>query len=180
MQALCDGGSGSRGALQCYNYSGCPGAVNNTNNCYPNELWSGSPTGEKYYWGNLNSGTFNYTNTGPIGQANSVRCVLDLNFLKQKEIRTLCDWNSGYGALRCNYHETGCKGAPSDDCYPNYVWSGTVQSGTTYYNRNLNGGTFNNNNLAYTYALTVRCVLDLKYIKTTCSPYGCPAFQLKY
>ncbi|MCX4275687.1 MAG: hypothetical protein OSJ27_07930 [Candidatus Gastranaerophilales bacterium] len=43
-----------------------------------------------------------------------------------------------------------------------YVWSGTVQSGTNYYNRNLNNGTFNNNNLAYTYALGVRCVLGFE------------------
>ena len=74
----------------------------------------------------------------------------------------LCDNNSGHGALRCNYHETACKGAVSDDCYPNNVWSGELKSGTNYYNGNLNSGTFyatTSNYNAYNNAFGVRCVL---------------------
>ncbi len=87
-------------------------------------------------------------------------------FLKEKRNPTdkLCDWNSGYGALQCNYHNTGCKGAIADDCYPNFVWSGTA-SGSSHYNRNLNSGTFNENSNGVTYAFGVRCVLDLDFLK---------------
>ncbi|MCX4275544.1 MAG: hypothetical protein OSJ27_07190 [Candidatus Gastranaerophilales bacterium] len=73
---LCDSASG-RGALQCNPYGGCPGA---SSNCAPNVVWSGTPNGSNYNYGNLNSGTF-YATTGNNANptnAYGVRCVLDL------------------------------------------------------------------------------------------------------
>ena len=94
--------------------------------------------------------------------AMSVRCVLDL-ILKHKTCRLqLCDNSSGsYGALRCNYKDV-CTGATNNRCYPYNVWSGTLNSGTSYYRGNLNGGSFTVNSNSYTNANGVRCVLDLK------------------
>ena len=75
------------GALQCNpRSSGCPGS--NNNYCEPNVVWSGElKSGTNYYYGNLNSGTF-YASTGNNANytnAYGVRCVLDLDFIKQKE-----------------------------------------------------------------------------------------------
>ena len=73
VQQLCDAWSGN-GALQCYpNKTGCPGATNN--NCNPNVVWSETESGSNHYYGNLNSGTFNYTNNNPVTLAYGVRCV---------------------------------------------------------------------------------------------------------
>ena len=75
---LCDGGSASRGALQCTNKSGgCPGS--NNSNCYPNQVWSGTSSGSSYYNSYLNSGTWNAPYLIAPTYAFSVRCVLDLN-----------------------------------------------------------------------------------------------------
>ena len=78
----------------------------------------------------------------------------------------LCDNNSGHGALRCNYHDTACKGALNDDCNPNIVWSGELKSGTNYFARYLQNGTFNSDtySLDYTNALSVRCVLGFDFL----------------
>ena len=74
---LCDNSSGY-GALQCKNLSGgCPGS--NNNNCYPNNVWSGTPSGSNYVNHNLNSGTFNGPYNNVPTNAFGVRCVLDLN-----------------------------------------------------------------------------------------------------
>ncbi len=52
----------------------------------------------------------------------------------------------------------------ADNCNPNIVWSGTKDS--AYSDRYLNSGTFNYEALsAGTYALTVRCVPDLDFLK---------------
>ena len=89
----------------------------------------------------------------------------------------LCDWNTGYGTLRCN-PVNSCPGAApgasdADRCYPNHVWSGTevesssfhraleLNSGSFYYNTNTCGNTGGNGKCG-PYAFTVRCVLDLK------------------
>ena len=80
-------------------------------------------------------------------------------------MQQLCDNNSGYGALQCQNRTSGCTGATNNYCYPNNVWSGTVKSGTNYYDGNLNSGTFYartaNDYNSYTNAFSVRCVLDL-------------------
>ncbi len=49
------------------------------------------------------------------------------------------------------------------NCIPYHVWSGTLKSGSNYYNRYLQNGVLNGDSysLTNTYALTVRCVLDL-------------------
>ena len=48
--SLCDANSGY-GALRCNPYGGCPGA---SSNCAPNVVWSGTPNGSNYNYGNLN------------------------------------------------------------------------------------------------------------------------------
>ncbi|MCX4275529.1 MAG: hypothetical protein OSJ27_07115 [Candidatus Gastranaerophilales bacterium] len=77
-----------------------------------------------------------------------------------KPMRQLCDYNSGYGALRCNNY-SGCPGSNNGWCYPNNVWSGTV-SGSNYYRGYLNSGTFNVNGNVSTNAFGVRCVPGFK------------------
>ena len=69
--------------------------------------------------------------------------------------------------MQCQ-NRSGCTGSANGNCIPNNVWSGTVQSGSNYYNRYLQNGTFNSNYNTYTYAFGVRCVLDLK------TADGCP------
>ncbi len=154
------GANSGYGALQCNpRSSGCPGSANN--NCYPNNVWAGTlKSGTNYYLGNLNSGTF-YARTSneylAYTYALTVRCVLDLTTDK------LCDGNSGYGALRCSNKSSGCPGSYNNNCNPNYMWSGTAQSSSGYYPYYLNSGTLNaSSNYTYTYAYSVRCVLDLK------------------
>ena len=84
---LCDANSGY-GALRCYpdnSGKGCPGA--NNNNCYPHDIWSGDyqTAGSNYYFGNLNSGTFNATtgNYADYKNAYSVRCVPGFEFSRR-------------------------------------------------------------------------------------------------
>ena len=76
---------------------------------------------------------------------------------------TLCDYNSGYGALRCNNKSGGCPGSTYGNCEPNIVWSGDYQTaGSQYYYGNLNSGTFyatTSNYQPSTRAYGVRCVL---------------------
>ncbi len=48
-----------------------------TDNCYPRNVWSSTPSGSSYYDYYLNSGTFNKEAIAGTF-ANSVRCVLDL------------------------------------------------------------------------------------------------------
>jgi len=154
---LCDRDSGY-GALQCkYTTSGCLGS--NNNYCYPNLIWSGtesSTTG--HYRGKLNSGSFSVSGNTSTN-AEGVRCVPDLIYLKQKtNLQTLCDDTSGKGALRCDWNTSGCPGAKNGNCYPNIVWSGT-ESGSGYYDRYLNNGTFNQEtDRSVTFAFGVRCV----------------------
>ena len=137
--------------MQCkYNTSGCPGS--NNNNCYPDGVWASAVSGN--LWGyRLKSGSFNLT-FNSSAYATGVRCVLDLN------CRQLCDNYSGKGALQCQNLSGGCPGSSDNNCYPNYVWSGTAD-GSNYYNFNLNSGTFNQNSHVPTRARSVRCVLDL-------------------
>jgi len=84
---------------------------------------------------------------------------------KSKSTNRLCDAWSGYGALQCN-PANSCPGSADNNCYPNIIWSGILKSGTNYYARYLQNGTFNSDtySLGSTYALTVRCVLDLKFL----------------
>ena len=132
QQELCDSASG-KGALRCNtSTTGCPGAVNNY--CIPYNVWSGDyqTSGSNYYYGNLNSGTFNATtgNYADYKNAYSVRCVLDLTV-----------------------------GSNAGNCYPNIIWSET-ESGSGHYDRYLANGTFNQEmDKAATFAFGVRCVL---------------------
>ena len=150
-----------RTTLQCNQYyGGRPGAANG-GYCFPDGVWASAASGDK--WGyRLKSGTFGITFNGvsdPRTYSTGVRCVLDLNYRLQ-----LCDYYSGYGALQCQ-NRSGCTGAAGNNCNPNYVWSGTLNSGTNYYNRYLNSGTFNNNWNDHTNAFSVRCVPDLDFLK---------------
>ena len=152
--------------MRCYKKDGgCPGATNDR--CYPNLVWSETGDGTSYQRGNLNSGSFTVTNN-TYTNAESVRCVLGFENIDLHKDTTdkLCDWNSGHGALRCNYHDTACKGALNDDCNPNIVWSGELKSGTNYFARYLQNGTFNSDtySLDYTNALSVRCVLGFDFL----------------
>ena len=71
--------------------------------------------------------------------------------------------------MQCYERKSGCPGSADNNCWPYIVWSGTLNSGTSYYNHYLGYGTFNNNGSnTYTNAFTVRCVLDLeKLLRTT-------------
>ena len=136
QQELCDSASG-KGALRCNtSTTGCPGAVNNY--CIPYNVWSGDyqTAGSQYYYGNLNSGTFNATtgNYADYKNAYSVRCVLDLTV-----------------------------GSNAGNCYPNIIWSET-ESGSGHYDRYLANGTFNQEmDKAATFAFGVRCVLGFEF-----------------
>lgn len=63
----------------------------------------------------------------------------------------------------CAPSSNGCAGATNSWCHANNVWSGSVQSGSTYYDRNLNSGSFNLNQNASTLAFSVRCTLVLDF-----------------
>ena len=49
------------------------------------------------------------------------------------------------------------------NCYPDIVWSSTLQSGTSYYRRRLQNGSFNESYDDFTFAFSVRCVLGLNF-----------------
>jgi len=89
--------------------------------------------------------------------------------LKRKSgLQTLCDYYSGKGALQCQNLNGGCPGSIYGNCEPNVIWSGDLQSGSSYYYGNLNSGTFNATTSNYqpsTRAYGVRCVLDLNKIQ---------------
>ena len=98
-----------------------------------------------------------------------------------KPLRQLCDWNSGYGALRCDNYG-GCPGANASNCYPMYVWSGQLQSGTNYYYGNLNSGTLyasTGHYANYTNAYGVRCVLGFEFFEMENIIYG-QALRLEF
>ncbi len=77
-------------------------------------------------------------------------------------------------------HTDSCPGTSSGNCYPNCAWS-DYSSGSSYYYRCLNSGSFNSNSSAATAAYSVRCVLDLLSYGQLCdykSGYG--ALQCYY
>ncbi len=63
----------------------CVPDLGTADNCNPHYLYSGTLSGSSVYRGELNGGTFG-VKTDKTTLARSVRCVLDLKFLKQKEI----------------------------------------------------------------------------------------------
>ena len=73
---------------------------------------------------------------------------------------------SGYGTLQCNYTGTSgyCPGA-GGNCYPYVVWSSQSTIDSYIWTPELIRGVFselyNGRGLTETYALSVRCVLDL-------------------
>ena len=69
--------------------------------------------------------------------------------------------------MQCLWRDGGCAGSNNDGCNPNHVWTGSIQSGSVYYDRYLNSGGFNSNKYAFTYAFSVRCVPG--FIHTTLS-----------
>ena len=89
-----------------------------------------------------------------------------LRFIRKPIQGQLCDANSGYGVLRCNWRNGGCPGSADNNCNPNIVWSGELKSGTNYFARYLQNGTFNSDtySLDYTNALSVRCVLGFDFL----------------
>ena len=66
--------------------------------------------------------------------------------------------------MQCLWRDGGCAGSNNDGCNPNHVWTGSIQSGSVYYDRYLNSGGFNSNQYAFTYAFSVRCVLVLNIV----------------
>ena len=166
------------GTLQCSTAIGsCPGSANN--NCYPQGVWSFKQVSSTHSWvPELLSGSL-YEYNGEAGhvttQAFGVRCVLDLNFNRvkmpelllstpnSKTADKLCDQNSGYGTLRCEWFGDNCPGAKNNRCHPYHIWSIPAQEEGYYHNRNLSGGLFKE--LLYTEAeaFSVRCVLDLEF-----------------
>ena len=79
----------------------------------------------------------------------------------------LCDTGSGYGTLRC-YWGYSCPGSATgtvdaNGCHPYHTWS-SLPSGNTYIIGQLVSGTWSSHRYyAYTYAHSVRCVLDLDF-----------------
>ena len=69
----------------------------------------------------------------------------------------LCDYNSGLPATYCNYYNNNCRGAVSDDCYPQHVWA---QSGIARY---LQSGSWGWSSYDNTHAFSVRCVTAIEY-----------------
>ncbi len=135
---------------------------NPADNCNPNIVWSGTPSGDSYFRGNLNSGSFTVS-AGTSTYARGVRCVPDLNRKLQ-----LCDYYSGYGTIQCSSKSSGCTGANNNNCWPNHVWSGTLRSSDYYSGFQLNRGAIGmtgacdgTGKCISTNAFGVRCVPDL-------------------
>ena len=83
-----------------------------------------------------------------------------MNLMYDKKISIeLCDNNSGYSSARCN-NSNRCPGSNNGNCYPNDVWSGTVNGSSNAYNYELWNGGWNQNNNNRTFAFSVRCVTD--------------------
>ena len=123
--------------------------------CNPYFVWSGTLKSGTSYWSPyLNSGTFNLTGACGSGYCAStnafgVRCVPDLK----------------------NPTDT-CPGSYDNNCWPNHVWSGTLRATSYYSGFQLNSGAFGMTGACdgtgkcnSTNAFTVRCVLDLIFLK---------------
>ncbi len=73
----------------------------------------------------------------------------------------LCDNLSGYSSARCD-GTSSCPGSSENWCYPNHVWSGTVNGSSFAYGYDLgSGGWYQNNYYARTLAFSVRCVAQM-------------------
>ena len=78
----------------------------------------------------------------------------------------LCDTGSGFGTIRCAAAVNNCPGSAGSYCHPYHIWSST-EDGSASFTPYLASGTFNLTGgcsgrwCTYTYALGVRCVLDL-------------------
>ena len=72
----------------------------------------------------------------------------------------LCDYWSGYSSAYC-HNSYSCPGSLNDNCYPYYVWSGTVTGSSRAYNYYLNSGGWSQNNGYRTSARSVRCVAEV-------------------
>ena len=72
----------------------------------------------------------------------------------------LCEYSSGYSSAYCNYSYF-CPGSYNDSCYPNSVWSGTVNGLSYAYYYYLNRGSWIQNGHSRTGAFSVRCVTKL-------------------
>lgn len=158
---------------------GCHGG--SSNNCVPHHVWSSSPGDACYWYRWLDSGQFGVNNCNPVTNAHSVRCVLDLNCSNTDKLQ-LCEWgeSSSYGAAQCYKLVGGCQGASIGTdyagwCYPYSLWSSTSVDSDSYHRvYEFSGGSFFYNSgscgtgmygkcIAY-WALSVRCVLGLRYL----------------
>ena len=74
---------------------------------------------------------------------------------------------AGYGTLHCTPGYGSCPGSAGGNCWPNFVWSGTLTTaGTNAYDRDLETGNFIENAWVphdITNAFSVRCVLDVNF-----------------
>ena len=79
----------------------------------------------------------------------------------------LCDQYSGYGTLHCYIGKGSCPGSAvgtnnANDCHPYHVWTSDSDRSTYYYAPHLQYGVFTPDwDGTYTYAFSVRCVLDM-------------------
>lgn len=96
---FCDYGSNDKGSVMCSNddFLRCNGAYNSY--CYPNSIWSITPTGSSYFSYFLNEGSL-HVNTDNPRYAQSARCVLESGISSNT---VLSGGGGGAGAYIKNY-----------------------------------------------------------------------------
>ncbi len=85
---------------------------------------------------------------------------------------TLCDVNSGYGALQCSNKSGGCPGGSDSDCRPYNIWAGTDCSGSKCNVSWIESGVFKSTTINTAIGSGVRCVLDLIPADQLCDRYS--------
>ena len=87
-----------------------------------------------------------------------------------------CDDYANYNSARCSGAEV-CPGSLDGYCYPNTVWSGTLDGSTIAFRRFLNSGSWSSGCTYHTAPFSVRCVIDMCKLNyqncQTCTNEGC-------
>ena len=71
-----------------------------------------------------------------------------------------CDYYANYNSARCTRAEV-CPGSCNGRCYPDYVWSGTLDGSAYVFYRYLTSGSWNSISGHRTHTLSVRCIKEL-------------------
>ena len=137
-------------------YSGCKRTV-----C----TWAAAKYACRYFEP-TSSGTKGYWRLPTRKELESWRSVIDTISKNQGQYGLeLCDGNSGYGSVYCNYHRSACSGAYDDHCNPSSVWSSDELNTSRVFYYYLNSGSFSTRPDYMNYAQSARCVIDSAAVK---------------